>query len=412
MPDKTLNDLEGIMAIYAICDKCFREIPEKAMSKPCPKCKANPPRGARRFRARVKLGTIRRSSYITGLLADAQALELELKRELGLKQGLDIPRDLTVDEVWQLFARDYAARAIRPYAVRVETNRYHQFLKARFGKRKLDDIRPLDVTAMISDLAGRESRLGKPYSEKTIAHAVQQLSKLFAFAIESRLYAGENPCKSKAVKVSRVHNRLENYLDDGQLAALIDALDRYHDRPTANLIKFLLYTGARRGEALRLEWRDVDLRSGRVSLRRTKSGENVFLPLNHNARAALADQREQNPTGRLVFPNREGRQRLDIKEPWIKLRRMAGLPDRYRVHDLRHSFASRLVQSGTVDLVTIQGLLGHRDSRTTLKYMHAAPEGLARGAGVFDDIVARAKVNREEPGHVADLEAERRRRQA
>jgi integrase len=76
---------------------------------------------------------------------------------------------------------------------------------------------------------------------------------------------------------------------------------------------------------------------------------------------------------RLVFPGRDGESRLvDIKTGWMALLRKAEITQ-FRFHDLRHTFASKLVMAG-VDLNTVRELLGHADIKMTLRYAHLAPE--------------------------------------
>jgi integrase len=77
------------------------------------------------------------------------------------------------------------------------------------------------------------------------------------------------------------------------------------------------------------------------------------------------------PTG-YVFPGAEGERLIDVKTAWKSLLRVAGVTG-FRFHDLRHTFASRLVMAG-VDLNTVRELLGHADLKMTLRYAHLAPE--------------------------------------
>ena len=74
----------------------------------------------------------------------------------------------------------------------------------------------------------------------------------------------------------------------------------------------------------------------------------------------------------LVFPGPTGEPMADLKTAWCKVATAAALHD-FTFHDLRHTFASKLVQAG-VDLNTVRELLGHADIRMTLRYAHLAPE--------------------------------------
>jgi len=139
-------------------------------------------------------------------------------------------------------------------------------------------------------------------------------------------------------------------------------------------------TGLRQGELLALEWGDVDLKRKQITVRgaTAKSAQTRHIPLNAEALAVLATWHKQNgkPAAGLLFPNRHGRKITEIKTAWGKLIRQAEIP-RFRWHDLRHHFASRLVMAG-VDLNTVRELLGHGDIKMTLRYAHLAPEHKAR----------------------------------
>jgi integrase len=84
-----------------------------------------------------------------------------------------------------------------------------------------------------------------------------------------------------------------------------------------------------------------------------------------------------------VFPNpATGKPYMEIFNAWNTARRKAGLPD-LRIHDLRHSFASSLVNGGT-PLYEVQKLLGHSSIRTTERYAHLAPERLLGSMRISD----------------------------
>jgi integrase len=148
------------------------------------------------------------------------------------------------------------------------------------------------------------------------------------------------------------------------------------------LVLVALLTGARRGELFDLTWGAVDLEHARVTFTgtTTKSGLSRHVPLCTEAKAVLQIWYDQQPAKRqepeaLVFPSPQGGDRLDnISTAWgglVKASKLTG----FRFHDLRHSFASKLVQAG-VDLFTVQKLLGHATPTMTQRYSHLADEHL------------------------------------
>jgi integrase len=150
------------------------------------------------------------------------------------------------------------------------------------------------------------------------------------------------------------------------------------------LLRFLLATGARLGEALRLSWADVELEHPRrrphVVFRDTKNGTTRAVPLPAAIESLLAEMRvAQAATGiSNVFLCVRNHQRLQpYRRPFDAFRkacRAAGIED-FRLHDCRHTYASRLARAGA-PLYKISKLLGHRDPRMTARYAHLADTDL------------------------------------
>lgn len=149
-----------------------------------------------------------------------------------------------------------------------------------------------------------------------------------------------------------------------------------HIRP---MVLIALNTGMRRGELLNLQWRDVDLDGKWLMIQgaTAKSGQTRRIPLNVEALAIISGWKQQ--AGRVrddgyVFRGATGAKLTRIDTAWRKLVKRANL-ENFRFHDLRHHFASRLVQSG-IDLNTVRDLMGHADLEMVLRYAHLSPDRL------------------------------------
>jgi integrase len=159
-------------------------------------------------------------------------------------------------------------------------------------------------------------------------------------------------------------------------------------------------TGCRRGEILSLPWKHVDLQKGAATIFGKKTGEWRGVPLTRRLRDILivkqASQKVRSSRDNPVFCNPSGGV-VNIHElRWafeIALDE-AGI-SKFRFHDLRHSFATRLAQNG-VDLFTIQKLLGHKSYATTERYAHHYTESLRRGINVLDTHLDGRKVREPE----------------
>lgn len=134
------------------------------------------------------------------------------------------------------------------------------------------------------------------------------------------------------------------------------------------MVLLSMNTGMRRGELRKIGWSDIDFQKAMLTIRGgyAKSGQTRYLPLNIEALNVLSRWRAQSTAADAVFPI------LRADKSWKAVLKAAKI-ERFRWHDLRHHFASRLVQRG-VDLNTVRELLGHADIAMTLRYSHLAPE--------------------------------------
>jgi integrase len=145
------------------------------------------------------------------------------------------------------------------------------------------------------------------------------------------------------------------------------------------IVPFLIYTGARKREVLDAKWDEIDWVQRSWRIPRTKSGKVRHVPLSSGALALLhklqAEKGLPSAPGDWIFPNPETMKPfVSIFYSWDRARKLAGLPE-LRMHDLRHSFASFLINAGR-SLYEVQELLGHADLRTTSRYAHLSRERL------------------------------------
>lgn len=161
------------------------------------------------------------------------------------------------------------------------------------------------------------------------------------------------------------------------------------------LVALALHTGCRRGELLSLAWESIDRvdRTLTVEAANAKSGVSRHIPLNTEAFDALARWRKQhgNPDRGLVFPGRDAANMTHFNSAWRAVVESAKLRDLH-FHDLRHTFASRLVKRGA-SLAVVQELLGHADIATTMRYSHVDDE--MRAAAVAS-LAAKEPVQKQE----------------
>ena len=239
------------------------------------------------------------------------------------------------------------------------------------GGKHLTEITHDDVAGMMAKVQRKGHRV-----QANRAHSWLRL--ILNSAKKSKLIT-DNPCKD--VKRFDDCEQREVYLKPEEYRRLVAVLRDHPNQQSARAIALLMLTGSRRGEVLGLRWNEIDFERGiwRKPKGRVKQKKTSTVPLNSQALTILREIRaSQDDEGELAFPGDEGKARVEIKKFWQRVKVAAELPNDFRMHDLRHSYASLLAESGT-PLKTIGKLLGHASTTTTDRYAHIYDE-VARDA--------------------------------
>ena len=188
----------------------------------------------------------------------------------------------------------------------------------------------------------------------------------------------------------------ERFLTAEETHRLLKALDTDENQTAAQSIKLLLLTGARRNEITRAKWEYIDWQNKTLLVPCSKSGRPRLIQLN-SAALELLRSLPREPANAFIFPSQiTGRPSASLHFPWTRIRVRAGLTG-LRLHDLRHSFASFLVNKG-VSIYVVQGLLGHANVRATQRYAHLANETLSDAAELIRAVVlSRASTTSADP---------------
>ena len=357
------------MAIHIFCQKCKSS--HGLDAKQCSHCGHQFGRN-KKYRVTASVGG-KRATKVLDNLTLAREAEAALKADL-VRGQLKINRPgkaPKLDDIWIEFL-SWAKEHKKTW--RNDKYHYNKHLQPRFGNKRLDAIAPIDIERMKIELKKGISRRGTPYSAATIKHQIVLMKRLYNVASKWRIYKGPNPCDS--VDNPKLDNQKTEFMTSEQLSRLLEVLELWPNQKSANLVKFALLTGFRRGEIFKLTWDDVDLVRGNVILRSPKGGKTETLPLSVQALGLL---KSIDKTSMYVFPGKDGNQRTDFKGPWQRIRKAADLPGDFRFHGLRHHFASSLANDG-VDLYTIGKLLSHKQISTTQRYAHLADHRLKKAA--------------------------------
>jgi integrase len=260
---------------------------------------------------------------------------------------------------------DYAKTHLRSHSDVEAIMRLH--LLPRWGKLKLNEIKSQDIAKWLAEK--RESGLAPATVEKirVVMHRSFELGTKWGIA-------GSQPNPVKGVAKPKFTNARQRYLTAGEAARLHTAVAASLNKQLQNIVGLLLLTGARKRELLEAKWEHIDLERKAWLIPDSKTGKARHVPLSQAA-IGIIEQLPKYEKCPWLLPNPETKEPfVDIKRAWSTARNTAGLSG-LRIHDLRHSAASFLVNSG-VDLYAVGRILGHADHQSTMRYSHLANDTL------------------------------------
>ena len=278
----------------------------------------------------------------------------------------------TVADLARRYLEDHVAHRCKPKTARTARSVVNRHIVPTLGKVPLAAVERRHVMELHERLC--ETPAMANMTVETLTH-MYALARGWGIAPE-----GCNPCRSIPMNPKR---RRERFLTDAEFTRLGHVLDEVSGKGSrvsagaVATIRILMLTGCRRNEILTLRWEHVDLDASEIHLADGKTGARTV----HLSPAAVRvlDALPRKPGNPWVIPGRKpGTHMTDIDGAWETVRARAGLDD-VRIHDIRHSFASRALALGE-GLPIIGRLLGHRRVETTARYAHLARDSIKESA--------------------------------
>jgi integrase len=237
----------------------------------------------------------------------------------------------------------------------------------RWGKERLTDIRQQDVAKWLAE-KGAEG-----LAPATVEKIRAIFGRSFELAKQWNLPGSDkNPVRGIARKP--INNARERFLNAAEVKRLQAAVEASLNPQLRYIVNLLLLTGARVSELLHAEWKNVDLDRRVWLIPTSKTGKPRHVPLSQPALDLLRTVPRFGACS-YVVPNPETlKPFVTIKHAWQTARDEALLPD-LRIHDLRHSAASFMINAG-IDLFAVGRVLGHADHKSTMRYSHLANDTL------------------------------------
>jgi len=304
----------------------------------------------------------------------AKTIEAKILAEIveGTYYEKLIGRNKTFKDLMDKFLKVHAPKVSGSMQKSYRTSLNH--LEPYFGKSNLLSITPRKISKY------KMLRKDEGAAPATINRELAMLSKAFSLAVKEWEWLKDNPV-SKVPK-EKEDNKRDRWLSDDEEASLLEHSPEW----LRDIILFSLHTGLRQDELLSLTWERVNILRKTILIKDTKNGKPKTIPLNKTALGILESKaRVISIKGRIVFHSKCGTKidKHNLRRAFVIAMERAGIED-FTFHGLRHTFATRLAQSGC-DLYKISKLLGHKDIKTTQRYAHHCPDSLRDGVEMLEN---------------------------
>lgn len=329
--------------------------------------------GGKQYRVKLRLRGHRAASATFDRMTDAKRWAAETEAAIRAGRYFDqaeARRHTVADLVDRYLGETLPNANIRGKRERtLHLNMWRELL----GHVTLADLTAPKINEVRSKMLSRITRRGRPVEPGTINRQLMVLASMLTTAVKDYGWLDDSPMR-KLSKLAEPRGRVR-FLS----AAEREALLRECAIESADLhciVSLAIATGARKGELIGLNWRDVDLQRGMLTFHETKNGERRSVPLSSFAHGMLAERAKvRRIDTNLVFPGRTGKP--IAYEKMFEAARARAKIDNFRFHDLRHTAASELAMNGAT-LAEIAEVLGHKTLAMVKRYSHLT-EGHTRG---------------------------------
>jgi integrase len=239
-----------------------------------------------------------------------------------------------------------------------------------FGRLYMDEVEKRHII----DFIAKQLETHKPGS---VNRVIILLRYIYNCAIRWEV-AGIKKNPTQGIPLLEENNKKERFLSKEEAEKLLEATRNSPNKMLQYIIPMLILTGARKNEVIHAKWEDFNFEQKVWRIPISKSGKARYVPISAGVEQLLANVPVYEGCD-LVFPNPKTlKPYVSFFYAWDTVRKSVGLED-VRVHDLRHSFASFLVNAGR-SLYEVQNILGHTQIKTTQRYAHLSQESLISAA--------------------------------
>ena len=275
--------------------------------------------------------------------------------------------NITFGEFYNTYYLPYIKTHIKSYETNISIFKNH--ILSDLANTPMSELKKIDVMTHHSNMIQK-----KNLSRGTANKFLIFLNQAYNLANEFELLQDHNPCKG--VKEYELNNQRQIFLTKAQAKRLLQEVNKSQNQHLKYIIPMLLLTGARKREVLDAQWSDFDMNNMLWTIPITKNGKKRILPITEPLQELLNLIPKQSKY--LFTSPKTNKPYTTIFQSWDTARTKANLPE-VRIHDLRHTYASALVNA-KCSLYEVQVLLGHSTAKMTQRYAHLSNESLMRAS--------------------------------
>ena len=295
------------------------------------------------------------------------------KREPSAANSAAVPTQMTLAEFFDLKYRSFIQATKRRSSHDVYL--FNKHIRSTLGTKLIVDISGEDIDGWML------AQIEQGYKASTVNKHAAQLNRMLNIAVHWG-YCDKNAFKAAAIRKLPVGDYVQRFLTRSEISKLLSACKRSTHPYLHLFIKLLLLTGARKSELRLAQWKDIDADKKELFVAVSKSGRSRKVQLSSAALAVLDQVRERSAALGLdtardswIFANpRTRRPYTSFHIAFFRARNIAHLPT-VRIHDLRHTYASLLINNGA-SIYEVQQLLGHHHISMTERYAQLFPNTL------------------------------------
>ena len=332
-------------------------------------------------RKMIKIG-----NYPSINASDAKLKCIELKDNINhAKQNINLiefeknlnnnQSNITFQEFYDNHYLPYIKAHIKSYETNISVFKNH--ILKDLNKTPMLELKKLDVKRLHNEMITL-----KNLSRATANKFLIFLSSAYKLANELELFDNYNPCRG--IKEFELNNQRQIFLSKTQTKKLLNEVNKSSNIHLKYIVPMLLLSGARKREVLDAKWNDFDMLNNLWTIPITKNGKKRILPITKPLQTIL-NQIPKDKTPYLFASPLTNKPYISIYQSWNSARVKANLKE-VRMHDLRHTYASALVNA-KCSLYEVQILLGHSTAKMTQRYAHLSNESLMRASSMAGRLV-------------------------